>query len=197
MDTNTTKKLHKKRVWAGLLLAQFLLFFMFSRSAIMISFFERFFEIQKKLHQLIFAWIPFSFGDVLYILLGVFLLYHVVRCFSKKTWKNALLKIFVSVNIFYFIYQIFWGMLYFQTPIINKLPSQKAPTLDKAKALALQYLQKCKDTRKLTEEDKNGIFIITNLKSVQEEILFRQTLLPENISNKKSIWNQFFQAKHL
>lgn len=184
--TNTTKKLHKKRVWAGLLLAQFLLFYAFSRSAAMISFFERFFEIQKKVHQLIFAWIPFSAGDVLYILLGAFLLYHVVRCFSKQARKSALLKIFVSVNIFYFIYQIFWGMLYFQTPIIKKLPSQKEPTLGKAKILALQYLQKCKDTRKLTQEDKNGIFIITNLKSVQEEILYRQTLLPKNISNKKA-----------
>lgn len=152
----------------------------------MISFFEWFFEIQKKLHQLIFAWIPFSFGDVLYILLGVFLLYHVVRCFSKKTRKNALLKIFISVNTFYFIYQIFWGMLYFQTPIIKKLTSQKEPTLDKAKVLALQYLQKCKDTRKLAQEDKNGIFIITDLKSVQKEILYRQTLLPKNISNKKA-----------
>ena len=77
-------------------------------------------------------------------------------------------------------------MLYFQTPIIKKLPSQEEPTLGKAKILALQYLQKCKDTRKLTQEDKNGIFIIVNLKSVQEEILYRQTLLPKNISNKKA-----------
>lgn len=77
-------------------------------------------------------------------------------------------------------------MLYFQTPILKKLTSQNEPTVEKAKILALKYLQKCKETRKLTKEDKNGIFIITNLKSVQEEILYRQTLLPENISSKKT-----------
>ncbi|SEM52649.1 Protein of unknown function [Chryseobacterium taichungense] len=186
MVTNTTKTIYKKRVWAGLLLAQFLLFFAFSRSSVMISFFENFFEIQKKFHQLIFSWIPFSFGDVLYILLGIFLLYHVISCFSKKNRKNSLFKILVSINIFYFIYQVFWGMLYFQTPIIKKLPSQKEPTVDKAKILTLKYLQKCKDTRKLTKEDKNGIFVIADLKAVQKEILYRQALLPGNISGKKA-----------
>lgn len=77
-------------------------------------------------------------------------------------------------------------MLYFQTPIIKKLPSQKEPTVDKAKILTLKYLQKCKDTRKLTKEDKNGIFVIADLKAVQKEILYRQALLPGNISGKKA-----------
>ncbi|WP_374458770.1 DUF3810 domain-containing protein [Chryseobacterium taeanense] len=152
----------------------------------MISFFERFFEIQKKAHLMIFSWIPFSFGDILYIFLSIFLLFHTLRSFRKSCRQSSLLKILISVNIFYFLYQIFWGMLYFQTPILKKLTSQKEPTVEKAKILALKYLQKCKETRKLTKEDKNGIFIITNLKSVQEEILYRQTLLPENISAKKA-----------
>ncbi len=75
-------------------------------------------------------------------------------------------------------------MLYFQIPIIKKLPSQKEPTLDKAKVLSLLYLEKCKETRKLTKEDKNGVFIITNLIAIQKEILSRQTNLPKNISDK-------------
>jgi len=181
---NTKKTIYKKRVWAGLLLAQFLLFYAFSRSAVMISAFEYFFEIQKKVHQVIFSWLPFSFGDVFYILTGIFLLYHIIRCFRKNTRKSSLLKILVFVNIFYFLYQIFWGMLYFQIPIIKKLPSQKEPTLDKAKVLALRYLEKCKETRKLAKEDKNGIFIITDLTAVQKEILTRQAKLPKKISGK-------------
>lgn len=150
----------------------------------MISAFERFFEFQKQSHQLIFSWVPFSFGDIFYILLGVFLVYHIIRCFRKNTRKSPLLKILISLNIFYFLYQVFWGMLYFQTPIIKKLPSQREPTLDKAKVLALRYLEKCKETRKLTKEDKNGVFIITNLIAIQKEILSRQTNLPKNISDK-------------
>lgn len=152
----------------------------------MVSFFEHFFEIQKRSHQLIFSWIAFSFGDVLYIFLGIFLIYQIVGCFRKTKRKNALLKILICLNIFYFLYQVFWGMLYFQTPIIKKLSSQKEPTVEKAKILALKYLQKCKETRKLAQEDSNGIFIVKDLNAVQKEILKRQTMLPENISGKKA-----------
>lgn len=186
MVINTTKIIHKKRFWAGLLLAQFLLFYTFSKSRIMISFFERFFEIQKSIHQIIFSWIPFSFGDVLYIVLGIFLLYFINKSFKKKSRKSSLLKILIIINIFYFSYQIFWGMLYFQTPIIKKLSSQNEPTTEKAKVLALQYLTKCKETRKLLTEDKNGIFIITDLKAIQTEILYQQSKLPQYISDKKA-----------
>src|SRR5690606_9438123 len=98
--------------------------------------------------------------------------------------NNAILNILVIVNIFYFTYQIFWGMLYFQTPIIKKLALQEEPSLDKAKKLALQYLEKCKSTRQLVTEDKNGVFIVTDLKSIQNEILSQQKKLPAFISDK-------------
>ncbi|MFC3160658.1 Protein of unknown function [Chryseobacterium arachidis] len=152
----------------------------------MISFFECFFEVQKTVHQIVFSWIPFSFGDFLYILLGVFLLYFIIKSFKKKSRNSFLIKILAVINIFYFLYQIFWGMLYFQTPIIKKLQSQKEPTVEKAKILALKYLNKCSATRKLATEDRNGIFIIKNLKAVQAEILSQQTKLPNIISNKKA-----------
>ncbi|KFF21128.1 DUF3810 domain-containing protein [Chryseobacterium sp. JM1] len=182
--TNTTKKIDKKRFWAGGLLAQFLLFYAFSKSKTMISFFEWFFEFQKKMHQLLFSWVPFSFGDLIYILLGIFLLYGLILCFKKKSRNKALLRLLAGINIFYFIYQICWGMLYFQTPVIKKLSSQKEPEINKAKTLALRYLEKCKVTRQSVREDKNGVFIITDLKAVQTEILQQQTRLPKYISDK-------------
>ncbi len=151
----------------------------------MITFFEQFFEIQKAAHQKLFSWIPFSFGDLLYVGLVIVLFYLIIRCFKNKTRNSALLRLFVLVNVIYFIYQIFWGMLYFQTPIIKKLQAQRQPTLEHAKILALRYLKKCRETRKLVHEDQNRIFIIADLKAVQEEILLQQTKLPNNISNKK------------
>lgn len=152
----------------------------------MISFFERFFEFQKSLHQILFSWIPFSFGDLLYIILGAFLLFSIIKCFRRKSRSSSVLRLLIIINIFYFTYQIFWGMLYFQTPIIKKLSSQKEPTLDKAKILALQYLEKCKATRELAKEDKNGIFVVKDLKAIQKEILFQQEKLPKYISDKKA-----------
>lgn len=152
----------------------------------MISFFERFFEFQKSLHQHIFSWIPFSFGDLLYIILGIFLLYSIISCFKKKSRSYSFLRLLFIINILYFTYQMFWGMLYFQTPIIKKLSHQQEPNLAKAKTLALVYLEKCKATRELVQEDKNGIFVVKDLQAIQKEILFQQEQLPRYISDKKA-----------
>lgn len=77
-------------------------------------------------------------------------------------------------------------MLYFQTPIIKKLSSQNEPEMNKTKKLALQYLEKCKVSRQSVKEDKNGVFIITDLKSIQLEILQQQAKIPRYISDKKA-----------
>ncbi|WP_316932463.1 DUF3810 domain-containing protein [Chryseobacterium sp. StRB126] len=152
----------------------------------MISFFEKFFELQKELHQIAFSWLSFSMGDIIYMILGIVLLYSFIALCKKKSRNTSLLRILIIGNAFYFTYQIFWGMLYFQTPIIKKLSRQDTPEISKAKKLALQYLEKCKLTRASVHEDHNGIFIITNLKAVQQEILFQQTQLPQYISDKKT-----------
>ncbi|WBV55827.1 DUF3810 domain-containing protein [Chryseobacterium daecheongense] len=185
MDTKNIHTYKKKRFWAGILLAQFFLFFAFSKSQLFISVFEKFFELQKVFHQIIFSWIPFSFGDVLYVLLGIVCLYLIFQLFNRKKRNSSLLKFLVLINLFYFSYQVSWGMLYFQTPIIKKLRNQERPNIEKARRLALIYLEKCKSTRQLVSEDKNGIFVIRNSKIIQKEILSQQLMLPQYISDKK------------
>jgi len=183
--TKHIKFIHKKRFWAGLLLAQFLLFFMFSTLMPVISFFEYCFELQKGTHQLLFSLVPFSVGDLLYILVFFFLIYHIIKCFKKENRRKSAVRIFMAVNIFYFGYQVFWGMLYFQTPVLKKLASQEKPTVGRAKVLALRYLERCKATRDSLKEDKGGVFMITDRKAIQYEILSQQSKLPYFISGKK------------
>lgn len=185
MHINTTKTYKKKRFWAGILLAQFLLFYSFSKLQIVVAFFEKIFEFQKKIHQILFSWIPFSLGDLLYILLGILLIYLIIKLFKKKTRSNSLFKILIVLNIIYFTYQVFWGMLYFQTPIIVKLPKTEV-TLEVRKELALEYLEKSKTTRKLVKEDKKGVFVIKDLNAIQQEILDQQKTLPTFITQKNS-----------
>ena len=45
----------KKKFWATVLVAQFLLFYIFSKVDFIIKFFERFFDFQKPIHQKIFS----------------------------------------------------------------------------------------------------------------------------------------------
>lgn len=185
MHINFSKLYTKKRFWAAILVVQFLLFYIFSKLEITVGFFAYFFKIQKNIHQFLFSWIPFSIGDIFYCTLLLFLIIYIIRCFNNKRRSESLYAILVSANFFYFTYQIFWGMLYFQEPLINKLPKSEI-TLDKRKKLALKYLEKCKISRELITEDKNGIFTIKNWNSIEEEILIQQKNIPKKIITSNS-----------
>lgn len=181
----TDKKIYqRKRFWAGLLLAQFILFFIFSKIEFFIKTAENFFELQKGIHQKIFSVVPFSIGDVFYILLGLVSVILIILIIRKKSRNNALLTFLILLNILYFTYQIFWGMLYFQKPLIEKLSSEE-PTQQETKRLALKYLELCKQSRNQVKEDRNGVFKVYDLGEVKAAVLKKQTNLPLNLTDKQ------------
>lgn len=183
MDIKKDKILGKNRFWAGTLLAQFLLFYALSKSDFAIGLAESFFEKQKYIHQSIFSRIPFSFGDLFYVILGIVLIFILIKIIRSKKRKKYLKILLILLNVLYFTYQIFWGMLYFQKPLIEKL-SPAEPTLEETKVLTLKYLEKCKQTRALVKEDKNGVFKVSDPKRIKMEIQILQTQLPSDFKIK-------------
>ena len=184
MDIKPRHLLIKKRFWAGLLLAQFLLFFIFSKIYFFIKFAETFFEFKKELHQQLFGWLSFSAGDILYVLVLGGLLYLSFKLITKKPKTTYWLLLLALLNIFYFLYQINWGLLYFQKPLIEKLPAEE-PSIEETKKLAYLYLEKCKLTRQQVKEDRNGVFKVYSPEGLKMEILKRQKLLPSEFNIKK------------
>lgn len=182
MAINYTKILSKKRFWAGVLLAQFLWFYILSKIDFIIRLAESFFEKQKDIHQSLFSKFNFSVGDVFYVLLAGLLIYLILRTVLKRGQRNGV-RLLIILNIIYFSYQIFWGLLYFQEPISEKLPDYKIK-LDDAKALSLIYLEKCKRTRAQVQEDRNGVFKVYDKNLVVEEILRNQKQLPQFLNPK-------------
>ncbi|MGC4130453.1 MAG: DUF3810 domain-containing protein [Bergeyella sp.] len=183
MTVDTKKQLlERKRFWAGILLAQFVLFYIFSKIDLIISLNGKFFEWQNSIHQKIFSVFPFSVGDVFYSLLGLGSVYFLFKIFRKKKIDAGIL---IFANLIYFVYQMFWGMLYFQKPLVEKL-SDKKPTLEEAKSLAEKYLQKCIEQRQYVKTDENGVFQISDKTLIENEILKRQHLLPKNLTDKKA-----------
>lgn len=181
---------NRKRTWAGILLAQVLLFYLFTRVEGINNLFARFFEFQKEIHQQIFAWFPFSFGDISYIILGIALIFFFIKILKKQTRNSYLLKFLILLNLLYFTYQLLWGMLYFQKPILAQLPEGKI-TVQETKALSLKYLNLCKQTRKTVKQDRNGVFKAYDLSGVKAEILHHQNTLPKFISKKGTAINAF------
>ena len=150
---------HKKRFWTGLLLVQFLLFYVLSKAPAFVNLFNQLFESKKILHQRIFANFQFSVGDISYLALLSLLTFSLFKMYKKENRNKYFLKILMSINVLYFIYQCFWGMLYFQEPISDKLPKREVTT-SKLKILTEEYLNRCKKTRNSVGEDQYGVFNI-------------------------------------
>lgn len=112
---------------------------------------------------------------------------------QQKSRKRSAFKFLILLNTFYFGYQISWGMLYFQKPILEKLP-EKELRISAIKHLTLEYLEKCKQTRSLVKEDYRGVFQITDIRLIKYEILKNQTQLPFSLNNKKGTGIQAFKS---
>ena len=151
----------------------------------MVYFVDFLFEQKKYLFQSIFSKIPFSLGDVVYFVLGLLLVFSIFKLFNSKTRKAYSLRLLKGINVFYFVYQLVWGMTYFQRPIVLAL-DEKEPQIVEIKALALKYLHQAKRTRMLVKEDEKGVFQIQDLEKIKHEILSQQKRIPAFLGNKIS-----------
>ncbi|MDH4402820.1 MAG: DUF3810 domain-containing protein [Flavobacterium sp.] len=77
--------------------------------------------------RIIFGFIPFSIGDFGYLFAIVFLIigYTKNRKIIKLSWKDRLLKILSYFSVFYFFFNILWGLNYYRVPLFEKLKIEK------------------------------------------------------------------------
>ncbi len=177
----------KNKLWAIILVAQFLLFYILSKIDFAISFFSNLFEWKKKFHVQLFSGVQFSVGDLIYTIVLLFLIVSIINSIRKKN-SITLKRVLIFINVAYFIYQCFWGMLYFQPLIIKKLSNKEVKINDSdLKNLTIKYLELCKDTREKVSEDKNGVFRINDIQNLEYEILSEQKHLPNYINTKKPV----------
>lgn len=77
----------------------------------------------SKFGRLLFGWIPFSAGDIIYaaaIALALRWLWRRRKTFRAE-WKDNVLKILSCFCIVYFIFNLFWGLNYHREKLADKL----------------------------------------------------------------------------
>ncbi|WP_431122235.1 DUF3810 domain-containing protein [Flagellimonas flava] len=80
--------------------------------------------------RLLFGWIPFSFGDLLYLTLIVLAIRYLYRNRKNIRQKPLLFlkDIAVVLSIVYFAFHLLWGMNYYRQPITWKLGIEREYT---------------------------------------------------------------------
>jgi Protein of unknown function (DUF3810) len=122
--------------------------------------FYRFFSVTLRF---LFGWMPFSVGDVLYILAGCWLGWKLIknivllfkRKFTREIFIDKLFKLILLFGTIYVVFNIFWGLNYNRQTIAGQmnLPAVKYDTAN-LKIMQQLLLQKVNETKQILI-DKN------------------------------------------
>jgi Protein of unknown function (DUF3810) len=91
----------------------------------------------SKISRTVFGSLNFSIGDLIYLILILILIWHLFknrkRFFAWKAWKlewkNNFLSILSFVSVFYFMFNLLWGLNYHRVPLYEKMTIDKEYTL--------------------------------------------------------------------
>jgi Protein of unknown function (DUF3810) len=117
-----------------------------------------FYPCFSRFLRILFGWIPFSFGDVLYLLAGIWLLWKVVKnsslLFQKKLTRPLLYykmgKLALIIGSVYIIFNLEWGLNYNRKGIAWQLHLDTEP-YDTSDLQMIQnlLLQKVNETKSI------------------------------------------------
>lgn len=102
------------------------------------------YPILSKIPRYLFGWIPFSVGDIFYLLVGILVLrwfYKNIKRIKTETLP-FLLDITASLSIIYFVFNMVWGLNYYRLPLYDSLNIEKKYTTEQLIATTQRLIEK-------------------------------------------------------
>ena len=85
-----------------------------------------FYLLIAKISRSLLGWIPFSVGDLIYFIVGFFILKWIISLFGRlKTWRKIGLELCMGLSMFYFLFHILWAFNYYREPLFEKMNIEK------------------------------------------------------------------------
>jgi len=111
------------------------------------------FKYTSKMLRYVFGWIPFSFGDLLYSVLIIFLFRFLFKkVFRKKIFlKEVLLDIGATLSIVYACFHLLWGMNYYRLPLHEILNIEDEYTQEELESVTKLLITKANQLHKQLE----------------------------------------------
>ena len=151
------------------------------------------------------GWIPFSVGDILWLILilflakqlylfFVFLLFKKRRILTKEIAIQSMYSFLLFTTLFYIFFNVFWGINYNRQGIARQLNLQlKAYSLDELKTINSLLVKKINESKQILVRNKTAypntqkLFVMTEdaYKNVANEFPFLQY---HSRSIKQSMW---------
>lgn len=143
--------------------------------------------------------LPFSFGDVLYLILIILLVRWIWkhRIGFFKEWKDNGLAVLSWISVFYFFFHVLWGMNYYRIPLHEKLQIEKEYSEQQLEAFIEKMILKSNELQlAITKNDSAIVVIPYSDEEIYEKSLAGYKKLPEDLKEfsykNKSIKSSLF-----
>jgi hypothetical protein len=78
------------------------------------------YPIISKFSRTCLGWIPFSFGDIVYGILIIWVVYWFYKK-RKISWKSKAIAVLSFVSVAYFVFNVLWAFNYYRVPLFEKM----------------------------------------------------------------------------
>lgn len=113
------------------------------------EFVERFYtngiyQFISTLMRYVFGWLPFSMGDLLYTVAGIYIIRWLIinRKRILKDTKNWILDVMSAISIGYFAFHMLWAFNYYRLPLHQSLNIEKDYTTEQLVRITKQLIEK-------------------------------------------------------
>ena len=135
------------------------------------------YPIISNLLHLALGWIPFSVGDLLYILLVVIVLTNLLKSIKNKklSLMKTIFKTLGILSVVYFVFNIGWGLNYYRIPLNERLGFENT---EYSKEELIDFTKQ----------------LITKLNTVQYSITLNDSIPVKNPMNRAEIQENAFKS---
>lgn len=86
----------------------------------------------SKILRYVFGWLPFSVGDLLYTIAGIYIIRWLYKNRKRiiKDTKAWFIDVLSAVSLVYFAFHLFWGMNYYRLPLHKTLQLENKYTTE-------------------------------------------------------------------
>ncbi|GHC54173.1 DUF3810 domain-containing protein [Ulvibacter litoralis] len=128
--------------------------------------------IISKISRYLFGWIPFSMGDIFYLLIGVLAIRWIYKNILRLTYEpiRFFTDIVATLSIVYFVFNVLWGLNYYRVPLHKSLDLKTEYTLEQLIETTNGLISKSNEMhRKLGYKDSIMVDIPYTHKQVYEK----------------------------
>ena len=142
--------------------------------------------ISQLLH-FTFGFVPFSFGDVLYTIAGVYLVRWIYLNRKKMIHSTMdwVLDVLIFISLLYFTFHLFWGLNYYRMPLHDTLQIEHTYSTKSLENLTKRLIKKANNIHNTISVSDTSKIVVPYSKSTL------LTISEDEFKNLKKINNQF------